>query len=125
MHHLGDVDDDDSLSEDPEHEPEGCTLHPVTTTAGLLPSLRTVASVSGTIGRCGDYLELAGALQRGFYPRAHLPFRTVVHGETALHLARDPTMKTMTIGDIMDKFNLRERCPRRLRSDQRSQDWWS
>jgi Plavaka transposase len=110
MPHLGDVDDDDSLSEDSGHEPEGRTSHPVTTTAGLLPSLRTVAPVSGTIRRCVDYFELAGALQRGFYPRAPLPFRTVVDGETALHLTRDPTMKTMTIGDIMNKFNLPDLC---------------
>jgi hypothetical protein len=29
-----------------------------------------------------------------------------VHGETALHLTRDPDMKTMAISDVMDKFNL-------------------
>jgi hypothetical protein len=110
MPHLGHVDDDDSLSEDPEHEPEGRTSHPVTTTAGLLPSLRTVAPVSGSIRRGRDYFELAGALQRGIYSRAPLPFRTVVHGETALHLSRDPTMKMMTIGDIMDKFKLPDLC---------------
>ena len=63
MPHLGDVDDDDSLFEDPGHEPEGCTSHPVTATAGLLQSLRTVAPVSGTKRRWGDYFELSGALQ--------------------------------------------------------------
>jgi hypothetical protein len=29
-----------------------------------------------------------------------------MHGETALHLTRDPSMKTMAISDVMDKFNL-------------------
>jgi hypothetical protein len=102
MPHLGDVDNDDSLS---EGGPEGLS-QPVTTTAGLLPNLRTVAPVSGTIRRHGDYFELAGALQSGSYPHAPLPFRTVVNGDTALHLARDPTMKTMTIGDTVSKFDL-------------------
>jgi hypothetical protein len=37
---------------------------PVTATAGLLQSLRTVAPVSGTKRRWGDYFKLAGALQR-------------------------------------------------------------
>jgi hypothetical protein len=106
MPHLDDAGDDDSLSEDPGHEPEGRISHPVTTTVGLLTSLRTVAPVSGTIRKCSDYFELGNALQRGLYPRAPLPYRTVVHGETALHLARDPTMKTMAIGDIIDKFSL-------------------
>ncbi|KAI0285851.1 hypothetical protein BGY98DRAFT_244155 [Russula aff. rugulosa BPL654] len=75
MPHLGDVDDDDSLFEDPGHEPEGCTSHPVTATAGLLQSLRTVAPVSGTKRRWGDYFELSGALQCGFYPDAPLGTR--------------------------------------------------
>jgi len=85
---------------------EGRTSHPFTTTAGLLPSLQTVAPVSVTIRRCGDYFELAGAVQRGLYPRAPLPFRTVVNGNTLYDLNRDPTMGTMTIGDIMGMFNL-------------------
>jgi hypothetical protein len=29
-----------------------------------------------------------------------------MHGEMALHLTRDPAMKTIRIGDVMDKFNL-------------------
>jgi len=62
MPHLGDVD-----------EPEGRTSQPVTATAGLLPSLRTVAPVSGAKRRWGDYFELAGTLQHGFYPMH--PFR--------------------------------------------------
>ena len=57
-----------------------------------------------------NYVELAGALQRGFYTQAPLPLRTIVRGETALHLTRDPTMNTMAIGDIMDKFNLTDLC---------------
>jgi Plavaka transposase len=109
MPHLVDVDDDDSLSEDPRHEPEGRASHPVTTTTGLLSSLRTVAPISGTIRRCGDYFELASALQRGLYPHAPLPFRTVVNGVTAFHLTRDPAMK-MTISDIMGKFDLPDLC---------------
>jgi hypothetical protein len=33
-----------------------------------------------------------------------------MHGETALHLTRDPSMKTMAISDVMDKFNLPDLC---------------
>ena len=62
MPHLDDAGDDDSLSEDPGHEPEGCISHPVTTTVGLLTSLQTVAPVSGTIQKCSDYFELGNAL---------------------------------------------------------------
>ena len=69
MHHLGEVDDDDSLSDDPGYEPGGRTSHPVTTMVGLLQSLRTVAPVSRTIWRCRDYFELASALQCGFLQR--------------------------------------------------------
>ena len=39
MPHLDDAGDDDSLSEDPGHEPEGHISHPITTTVGLLKSL--------------------------------------------------------------------------------------
>ncbi|KAH9009323.1 hypothetical protein EDB85DRAFT_1881682, partial [Lactarius pseudohatsudake] len=42
----------------------------------------------------------------GLYPRAPLPFRTVVHGNTALHLSRDPAMKAMSVEDAMAMFNL-------------------
>ena len=48
MPRLGDVDNDDSLSEDSGHESVRHTSHPITTTARLLPSLGTVAPVSGT-----------------------------------------------------------------------------
>ena len=87
---------------------------------------------SMTKRRWGDYFELAGALQRGLYPRAPLPFRTVVHDKTAIHLTRDPTMKTITIGNIMDKFNLPDLSGAladfldRVNNGQPfSQDWWS
>jgi hypothetical protein len=91
--------DDDNLSEDPWHEPEGRTSQLVTTTAGLLRSLGTVAPVSGTIRRCGDHFEHSGSLQHGLYPRGSLPFMTVVNCDTALRLTRDPSMKRMTICD--------------------------
>ena len=106
MPHLDDAGDDDSLSEDPGHESEGHISHPVTTTVGLLKSLWTVASVSGTIWKCSNYFELRNALQYGLYPCVPLPYRTIVHGKMALHLARDPTMKMMAIGNIIDKFSL-------------------
>ncbi len=68
------LNDDDSLSEDSEHAaPEGRTSHPVTAAAGLLPSLQTAASMSGSKRRWANYFELAGALQRSFYTR---PFRS-------------------------------------------------
>lgn len=68
--------------------------------------LQTVAPVSGTTQKNGDYFELAGTLQRGVYCNMPLPFRTVIHHKTALHLTRDPTIKTMRISDVMDNFNL-------------------
>ena len=106
MPHLDDAGDNDSLSEDPGHEPKGHISHPITTTVGLLKSLWTVAPVSGTIQKCSDYFELGNALQYGLYPYVPLPYRTVIHGETALHLARDPTIKMMAISNIIDKFSL-------------------
>jgi len=108
MPHIGLEDgSDNGGSNNSDDEPEGCIPHCVTTEAR---HLRTIAPVSGTARRNGDYFELASALQCDLYPNARLPFRTVVHGETALHLTRDPTMKTMTIGDVMDKFNLPDLC---------------
>jgi hypothetical protein len=73
MPRLGDVDDDDSLSEYPGHEPEGHTSHPVTATAGLLPNFQTAARASGTKRRWSNYFELAGAPQRDFPPQAPSP----------------------------------------------------
>ena len=94
--------DDDGLSENPEEDP----LPIVSTTADLLTHIRPVAPVTGTIRRNANYFELAKALQQGLYPRSPLPFRTLVQGNTALHLTRDPTMKTMSIEDVMKVFNL-------------------
>ena len=75
MPHLGhqDVDDGDGLSKDPNDKSEGCTSHPITTTARLLQHLRTVAPVSGTIQRNGDYLSLQ-VLSNGAFTPLH-PFR--------------------------------------------------
>jgi hypothetical protein len=103
---LEDVGDDGGPNNSTD-EPEGCILHCVTTTAR---HLQTVAPVSGTTERNANYFQLAGALQCGLYPNAPLPFRTIMHGETALHLTRDPAMKTMMISDVMDKFNLPDLC---------------
>jgi hypothetical protein len=100
MTHIGLEDGGDDNSDD---EPDGCVSHSVTT---AVRHLQTVAPVSGTTRRNGDYFEHAGALQHSLYPNAPLPFRTVMHGEMALHLTRDPSMKTMAISDVMDKFNL-------------------
>ena len=95
-------DDDDGLSENPEEDP----LFSVGTTAALLTHIQPVAPVAGTIRRNSNYFELADALRQGLYPRSPLPFRTLVNGNTALHLTRDPTIKTMSIEDVMKMFNL-------------------
>ena len=95
-------DDDDGLSENPEEEDPLS----ITTSATLLTHIRPAAPVTGTIRRNANYFELAHSLQQGLYPRSPLPFRTMVQGDTALHLTRDPTMKTMSIEDVMEKFNL-------------------
>jgi hypothetical protein len=94
---------DDGLSENPEEEDPPSII---STTANLLTQIRPAAPVAGTVRRNANYFELADALQRGLYPRSPLPFRTIVHGDTALHLTRDPTMKTMSVEDVMEKFNL-------------------
>jgi hypothetical protein len=98
------TDDDDGLSENPE-EGDPPSLK-ISTTADLLTHIQPAATVTGTIRRNADYFELADALQRGLYPRSPLPFRTIVQGDTALHLTRDPTLKTMSVKDVMEKFNL-------------------
>jgi hypothetical protein len=95
--------DEDDLCENPE-EPEE-PFHTIDTVQGLLTSVRPVAPVSGTIRRHGNYFELVNALKQGLYPHAPLPFRTVVHGNTALHLTRDLRMK-ISVEDAMTKFNL-------------------
>jgi hypothetical protein len=107
--HLADLpgsanfnDDDDGLSENPEEDP----LPIVSTTADLLTHIQPVGHVTGTIRKNANYFELAEALQQGLYPRSPLPFRTLVQGNTALHLTRDPAMKTMSITDVMKNFNL-------------------
>jgi hypothetical protein len=92
-------DDDDGLSENPEEDP----LSIISTTATLITQ---ISPAVGTIRRNADYFELADALQQGLYPRSPRPFRTIVQGNTALHLTRDPTMKTMSVEDVMEKFNL-------------------
>ena len=94
---------DDGLSEDPEEPEEPLLVH---ATQELLTHIQSVSPVSGPIQRHRNYFDLASSLERGLYPRAPLPFRTVVHGNTAIHLSRDPTMKTMTIEDAMTKFNI-------------------
>ena len=98
----GNNDDDDGLSENPEEDP----LSIINTTATLITQIQPAAPVTGTIRRNADYFELADALQQGLYPRSPLPFRTVVQGNTALHLTRDPHMKTMSVEDVIKTFNL-------------------
>lgn len=93
----------DGLSENPERQEE--PLH-INTTEGLLTHIRPVAPVSGTIRRHANFFDLASSLKQGLYPRAPLPFRTVVHGNTALHLSRDPAMKAISVEDAMAMFNL-------------------
>ncbi|KAH9165648.1 hypothetical protein EDB89DRAFT_2116030 [Lactarius sanguifluus] len=88
----------DGLSEDPEGPEE--LLRGINTTGDLLTHIRPVAPVHA------NYFELASFLKQGLYPRALRPFRTVVNGNTALHLSRDPTMKAMSVEDAMAKFNL-------------------
>ena len=92
-------DDDDGLSENPEEDPSSI----ISTTATLITQ---ISPAVGTIRRNADYFALADALQQGLYPRSPRPFRTIVQGNTALHLTRDPTMKTMSVEDVMEKFNL-------------------
>ena len=94
-------DDNDGLSENPE---EDTTI--VSTSATPLTQIQPTAPITGTIWQNADYFELADALQQGLYPRSPLPFRTIVQGDTALHLTRDPTMKTISIEDAIEKFNL-------------------
>lgn len=94
-------DDNDGLSENPE---EDTTI--VSTSATPLTQIQPTAPITGTIRRNADYFELADALQQGLYPRSPLPFRTIVQGDTALHLTRDPTMKMISIEDAIEKFNL-------------------
>jgi hypothetical protein len=98
--------DDDDLSEDLGPEDPEDPFHATDPAQGLLSSIRTVAPVSGTTRTHGNYFELASSLEQGLYPCAPLPFRTVVRGNTALHLSRDPSMKTMSIEDVMTKFDL-------------------
>ncbi|KAH9171632.1 hypothetical protein EDB89DRAFT_2070565 [Lactarius sanguifluus] len=95
----------DGLSEDPEGPEE--LLRGINTTGDLLTHIRPVAPVSGTTTRRhANYFELASFLKQGLYPRALRPFRTVVNGNTALHLSQDLTMKAMSVKDAMAKFNL-------------------
>ncbi|KAH8995619.1 hypothetical protein EDB92DRAFT_1968768 [Lactarius akahatsu] len=100
----GDGDGDlDGLSENLEGPEE--PLH-INAMEGLLTHIQPVAPVSRTIQRHTNYFELASSLKQGLYPRAPLPFRTVMYGNTALHLNQDPAMKAMSVKDAMAMFNL-------------------
>jgi hypothetical protein len=60
--------------------------------------------------RHANYFELADSLERGMYPAAPHPYRTMVRGHTALHVSRDPAMK-LSVDEAMKKFNLPDlRC---------------
>ena len=96
-------DDDDGLSENPEEE-DPPTI--ISTTTNTLTQIWPAAPATETTRRNANYFELADDLQQGLYPRSPLPFRTIVQGDTALHLTRDPTVKTMSVDDAMEKFNL-------------------
>ncbi|KAF8228858.1 hypothetical protein L208DRAFT_1289319, partial [Tricholoma matsutake] len=94
--------DDDSVSEDP--------LTVISMTAALLTHIQPTAPVTGTAWGNTNYFELVNTLQLGLYPSSPLPFRTVVQGNTALHLTRDLTMKIMSIEAVMEMFNLPDLC---------------
>lgn len=96
--------DDIGISENPG-EPED-PLSIVSTTVALLTHIHPTSPVTGTTRRNANYFELADALRQGLYPHSPVPFRTIVQGNTALHLTRDPTMKTMSIEAVMEMFNL-------------------
>ena len=86
-------------SKDIEEDP----ISIIDTTATLITQIQPTASLTGTILQNADYFELADALQ---HPCSPLPFRTIVQGNTASHLVRDLTMKTMSIEYAMELFNL-------------------
>ena len=96
--------DEDGIPENPE-EPED-PLPIVSTTAELLTHILPTSPAAGTARRNANYFELAEALQQGLYPRSPLPFRTIVQGQTALHLTREPTMRAMSIEAVMEMFKL-------------------
>ena len=80
---------------------------------GLLkdPQLATRSESSrGTTDKHANYFEIADSLKRGMFPAALLPYRSIVRGDTALHVSRDPTMK-LSVDEAMKKFNLPDlRC---------------
>lgn len=62
-------------------------------------------SESSRRARHANYFELARSLECGTYPAAPLPYRTIVRGQTALHLSRDPAMN-FSVDEAMKNFNL-------------------
>ena len=103
---LGPENNDDGLSKNPEEEDPPSII---STTANLLMQIQPAAPGTGTIQRHADYFKLVDAFQQGLYP-CLLPFGTILQGDTALHLTRVPTMKTMSVEDVMKKFNLPDLC---------------
>jgi hypothetical protein len=75
-------------------------------TEALLTHIQPATPITGTIQRNMNHFKCADALQQGLCPLSPLPFRTIVQGNTALHLTRDLAMKTMSIEAIMERFNL-------------------
>jgi hypothetical protein len=90
----------DSLS-----EARNGSLDSAVAAAAAAAASQSATASSGGVQHHANYFDLAAALQEGAYPRSPLPHRTIVRGETALHLAQDPTMK-LTIDEAMKKFNL-------------------
>ena len=76
----------------------------------LMDSQPATPSHSSLRTRHANYFELADSLERGLYPTAPRPYRTIVRGHTALHVSRDPAMK-LSVDEAMKKFNLPDlRC---------------
>ena len=106
--YSGNTDDEDAGSADLGLEVgiDG-SLAVVETTSGLLSQIQPVLSSTrtGAVRRHADHFNLANALERNVYPHAPLPHRTMVRGDTALHLARDPTLN-LKVDEVAEQFDI-------------------
>ncbi|KAF9455364.1 hypothetical protein BDZ94DRAFT_1316309 [Collybia nuda] len=94
------IDDNDEDNEDNEQ------FEIVNTTASLLSNIDPTHPLTGTTRINADYFQLSANLQHiSSSDASHLP-RTFLGANTALHLARDPSFKRMSVDDTAKMFNL-------------------
>lgn len=102
--------DDVDIDSDGEYEDRD-QLHCISSTTALLARIEPVSSLAGPTRILCNYFLEAERLLSGEESRAPIPYRTFAGVNTAFHLTRDPSFKSLAIDEIASKYGIPDLRP--------------